>query len=459
MDLKPFWDECLTQVKGELDPAEFDFWFTQIHFLNSAEKTIHLGVPSNFYREQVQNKYLNKLESILLKLSGHSILLDINIPDGPLPDLVEDQEESPLPQKKSQKPKSAEKQEGPKKHPHLNSSYTFENFVMGENAFAYNAAVAISKEPGKDYNPLLIYGGVGMGKTHLMQAIGNNLFINIKGIKIAYVPAESFISEFVEEVKNKNMKSFKDKYRNVDALLIDDIHDLTNKPETQEELFHTFNALYDNKKQMVFTCDRPPSELQKFNDRLRSRFQRGLVVDLQLPSIESRLAILRKKSQSQGVIISDDVLEYTASTITSNVRDLEAALSAIIGYAKLVNQTVTVEMTKNLLKNNFSSTVHQNISIDLVQRIVANFFQIGTSDLKGKKRTQTVTLPRQIAMFIIRELTEYSTTEIGLEFGGRDHTTVMHAVQKIDDRMKKDPQLEIKIQGLIRSVKESQGKG
>jgi chromosomal replication initiator protein len=227
-----------------------------------------------------------------------------------------------------------------------------------------------------------------MGKTHLMQAVGNRLHEEKEKLKITYVPSETFIHEFVESLKSKTMNAFKNKYRNVDLLLFDDIHDLTNKHETQEELFHTFNALYDNKKQMIFTCDRPPSELQKFNDRLRSRFQRGLVVDLQLPSLESRLAILKKKSQSQGVIISDAVLEFTARTITSNVRDLEAALIAIIGYAKLVNQTVTVDMAKNLLKNNFSSSIHQNISIDLVQRIVADFYQIGTSDLKGKKRTQ-----------------------------------------------------------------------
>jgi chromosomal replication initiator protein len=472
MDLKPFWDESLSIIQKDLDIKEFEFWFSQIHYLGCTGMLIKLGVPSKFYMEQVKAKYGSLIENTLKQLAGHNINTELVVPDEGLPE-VEDQHEEIQEKAKTPSPSSTSgnsgrsktttntpvREKAKKKHGQLNEKYTFENFVMGENDFAYNAAVAISREPGKDYNPLLIYGGVGMGKTHLMQAVGNRLHQEEENLKITYVPSETFIHEFVESLKSKTMNAFKNKYRNVDILLIDDIHDLTNKHETQEELFHTFNALYDNKKQMIFTCDRPPSELQKFNDRLRSRFQRGLVVDLQLPSLESRLAILKKKSQSQGVIISDAVLEFTARTITSNVRDLEAALIAIIGYAKLVNQTVTVDMAKNLLKNNFSSSIHQNISIDLVQRIVADYFQIGTSDLKGKKRTQTVTLPRQIAMYIIRELTEYSTTEIGLEFGGRDHTTVMHAVQKIEERMKKDGSLDTKLQGLIRSVKESQGKG
>jgi chromosomal replication initiator protein len=327
--------------------------------------------------------------------------------------------------------------------------------VIGENnSFAANAAFAIAKNPGTAYNPCLIYGGVGLGKTHLIQSIGNLAYQEFGGIKIVYVTAEQFTNEFIQAIKDKKNHIFKNKYRGVDILLIDDIHFLQNKTETQEELFHTFNALYDANKQMVFTCDRPVSELKQLTDRLRSRFERGLNVDLQPPNYETRYAILKKKIEKTSVSIPDDVIEVICRNITTNVRDLEAALTKLIAYSELVNKNITIEIAQKQLKDVFANPKSGAVTIETIQRVVADYFSLSYNDLRGKKRTKAIAFPRQIAMYITRELTEYSTTEVGDEFGGRDHTTVMHAFQRVENRMKTDPTIESTITNLIRMVKE-----
>jgi len=316
------------------------------------------------------------------------------------------------------------------------------------------ASYAIAKNPGKSYNPCLIYGGVGLGKTHLLQAIGNSAYLDFLDLKIVYVTAETFTNEFILAIKESSSHRFKNKYRSVDMLLIDDIHFLPGKVETQEELFHTFNALYDAGKQMVFTSDRPVSELKTLSDRLRSRFERGLNVDLQPPNYETRIAILRKKIEEKQVSIPDEVVELICQNIKTNVRDLEKALTKLTAYAELVNKTITLEIAQRQLKDFFSSYDYKNITIDRIQRSVAEYFGLSHNDLKGKKRTKAIAFPRQIAMYITRDITEYSTTEVGLEFGGRDHTTVMHACQKVEDLMKTDSTLEPTIQHLIKIIKE-----
>ncbi len=327
--------------------------------------------------------------------------------------------------------------------------------MIGENnSFAANAAFAIAKNPGTAYNPCLIYGGVGLGKTHLIQSIGNLAYQEFGGIKIVYVTAEQFTNEFIQAIKDKKNHIFKNKYRGVDILLIDDIHFLQNKTETQEELFHTFNALYDANKQMVFTCDRPVSELKQLTDRLRSRFERGLNVDLQPPNYETRYAILKKKIEKTSVSIPDDVIEVICRNITTNVRDLEAALTKLIAYSELVNKNITIEIAQKQLKDVFANPKSGAVTIETIQRVVADYFSLSYNDLRGKKRTKAIAFPRQIAMYITRELTEYSTTEVGDEFGGRDHTTVMHAFQRVENRMKTDPTIESTITNLIRMVKE-----
>ena len=277
-------------------------------------------------------------------------------------------------------------------------------------------------------------------------------------MKVIYITAENFTNEFIQSIREQKTPAFKSKYRFVDVLLIDDIHFLQKKQETQEELFHTFNALHDANKQMVFTCDRPASELKNLSDRLRSRFERGLNVDLQPPSYETRFAILKKKADARGTHIPDQVIELVSKNVTTNVRDLEAALTKLIAYAELVGKNITIEIAQQQLKDVFASPKQSNMSIEVIQRVSAEYFSLSFNDLKGKKRTKNIAFPRQLAMYIAREITEYSTTEVGQEFGGRDHTTVMHACQKIEERIRSDPTLDSTIKTLIRSIKEYSAK-
>ena len=456
-DYNLFWTETVRQLieEGNLSEQEHDMWFRNMEFIKGSSDSITLGVPSNFFRDQVKQRYLKLLESRLHDLTGSSLTIDFEI-----------RKNNPQAQEKSVKTqiqtvkneKSVEQAQSAEREPHrqLRQDYDFDGFVIGNNnSFAASAAQAIGTNPGGAYNPFLIYGGVGLGKTHLMQSIGNSIHYSMMDKKVVYITAETFINEFIHSIKSETQSQFKNKYRKVDVLLIDDIHDLQNKKETQEELFHTFNALYDAKKQLVFTCDRPPSELRNFTDRLKSRFERGLNVDLQPPNFETRYAILRKKLETISTSIPDEVLELIARNVTTNIRDLESSLTKMVAYADLVGKKITVEVAQQQLKGTFTSTLTANITIDRVQRVVSEYFNVTPADLKGKKRTKQVTFPRQVAMFIIREVTDYSTTEIGLEFGGRDHTTVMHACQRIEDRMKGDPTLEPTVGELIRSVKDS----
>jgi len=448
-DYNLFWNETIRQLMadGNLSEQEHDMWFRNMKFIRGDNESITLAVPSKFYKDQVKQRYLDMLINRLFNLTGSSLKINFEIVNSKPPEEVKRTENKTV---------SLSPEIERKPHRQLRQDYDFDGFVIGNNnSFAASAAQAIGTNPGGAYNPFLIYGGVGLGKTHLMQSIGNFIHYSKADKKVVYITAETFINEFIHSIKSETQSQFKNKYRKVDVLLIDDIHDLQNKKETQEELFHTFNALYDAKKQLVFTCDRPPSELRNFTDRLKSRFERGLNVDLQPPNFETRYAILRKKLESISITIPDEVLELIARNITTNIRDLEASLTKMVAYADLVGKKITVEIAQQQLKGTFSSTLTANITIDRVQRVVAEYFNVTPADLKGKKRTKQVTFPRQVSMFIIREITDYSTTEIGLEFGGRDHTTVMHSCTRIEDRMKGDPTLEPTVGELIRSVKES----
>lgn len=452
-DYSIFWKETLNLLRSELSEQEFVMWFNNITYESSTEKKIVLSVPSSFYRDQVKERYLSSIEKILRDLSGSDIEIDfsINKTNTPPVSRVTKQKDS-----KSTIKKKPTLTVTNRIHPDLRPDYSFDNFVVGDNSsFAANACIAIAKNPGKTYNPCLIYGGVGLGKTHLIQSIGKYAYSNFEDSRVAYVTAEQFTNEFIQSIKENKQHQFKNKYRKVDILLIDDIHFLQGKDATQEELFHTFNALYDSNKQMVFTCDRPVSELKNLTDRLKSRFERGLNVDLIPPSFETRVAILKKKVEEKNVAIADDVIEIICQNVTSHVRDLEAALTKLIAYADLLNKEITVDIAKHQLKDMFSNPKLNNITIDVIQRVVADYFNLTPNDLRGKKRTKAIAFPRQIAMYITRELTEYSTTEVGLEFGGRDHTTVMHACQRVDSKMKADPSIEPYIQNLIRNIKET----
>lgn len=445
-DYSLFWDEVIRQLLNEekITHQEYSMWFKNMSFVENSDTVITLSVPSKYFLTQIKQRYDDILKKKFMELSG--IIIDIDFV------II-----TPKYTKTDTPPaEQIIKKEQPDKHPQINPVYSFDNFVIGDNnSFAYSAAKAIVDMPGEKYNPCLIYGGVGLGKTHLMQSIGNALYQKDSTLKIVYITAENFVIEFQNAIMNNASNNFKNKYRNVDVLLIDDIHDLQKKSGTQDELFHTFNTLYDHKKQMVFTCDRPASELRDFAERLKNRFNRGLNVDLQPPKYETRFAILKKKLESSSILIKDEILDYISKNVTSNIRDLESCLTTLKAYSELTGREIDLEIAQKQLKTSFFEPLKPNISVNLIQKKTADYFNVTTSDLKGKKRTKSVTFPRQIAMFICREITDFSTTEIGLEFGGKDHTTVMHACQKIEDIIKTDYTLESNIKEIIRAIKES----
>ena len=457
-DYSPFWDEVVRQVSEELNTHEFSMWFN-VQYDSSSKNTIKIRVPSAFYRDQLEKKYKKMLEQKLLSVSGHTLSIEflVTIADSKL----EEAKPVKTPLDKSTKELQKSKKDTPKpvqpeikKHPHLNLGYSFDNYVVGDNnSFAANAAIAIANNPGSAYNPFLIYGGVGLGKTHLMQAIGNKTFEKFPNKKIICVTAEEFTGEYIDAIHNRDFSVFKNKYRSVDLLLVDDIHFFENKEGFQDEMFYTFNALYDSGKQMVFTCDRPASELKNLTDRLRSRFERGLKVDLQPPNYETRVAILKTKAESLKLQLPQEVLEIVARNVATNIRDLESALITLPAYVEITGKEITLNVAKDVLKDIFNQFRHINVSIDHIVRAVSDHFKVSSNDIKGKKRSKKIVFPRQIAMYIARDITEYSTTELGLEFGGRDHTTVMHSVQKIDELIKIDPSLKTIIERIIQNIK------
>ncbi|AIN93722.1 chromosomal replication initiator protein DnaA [Treponema putidum] len=464
-DYKIFWDEAVNQFKEELSFPVFSMWFIPAKYEKSTENSVVLTVPSQFFRDQLVTKHKKAIEKKLFELSGKKLSIEFNINKENTANHDETEENAAVSgpistekeTKKRQKPAKTE-DNGRGQHPDLKAEYSFDDFVVGpNNSFAVNAGIAVSTNPGTAYNPMLIYGGVGLGKTHLMQAIGNKIWNNTN-LKVIYVTAENFTNEFVECIKKGKMSSFKNKYRNADVLLIDDIHFFQGKVETQEELFHTFNELYEKNKQIVFTCDRPPSELKNLSQRLKSRFERGLNVDLQTPSYEVRYAILLKKMEKHSIKIPNEVINMVAKNISSNVRDLEAALTKLIAYKELTKKTMDEATAKNVLRDIFGSTRQRNVTIDLIQKTVADYFSISISDIKGKKRTKSFSFPRQIAMFLCREMTECSTTELGNDFGGRDHTTILHGCNKIEEQITADPSIEKVIHELMNTIKENTNK-
>jgi chromosomal replication initiator protein len=455
-----FWDKTLHQLRTELGEEEFGAWFTDIKYLKSRENSIVIGFPSGFHRDRVKARYQNSIKTKLKALAGGDIALEFEI----MPGDTANSAENPLPAT----PKAPENTEisteapaeKPKKgqHPQMRDDYTFEKYIIGENNnFAANAAIAISRNPGTSYNPFLIYGGVGLGKTHLMQAIGNYIHEN-SSHKVLYVTSEDFLNEYVQAIRDKEMPAFKNKFRYTDVLLIDDIQFFQEKEQIQEEFFHTFNTLLNAKKQLVMTCDRPPSELKKFSDRLISRFEQSLRVDLQPPRYEVRCAILKFTAESRGAQIPDEVIDLISKNISSNIRDLIGALKTLISYTEIMGQPVTLEIAQQKLRDAFASRRQANLSIEIIQKVVADFFSLNSGDLKGKKKTQKIVYPRQISMYICREMTDFSTTEIGEAFGGRDHTTVMHSIDKIQGLLLTDPTLDSTLESLKRQIKESSAK-
>ena len=452
--------------KSQNKEDEFKLWFN-MNYVEDTIDTITVSVASSFLQQTMQKKgnfdiVLKKLKEITGQedIRLNCIVVKEELSESKKSESLNDEK----PSKKSVEPETSSsnsnaaenKKANFKNHQLLQEEYTFDTFIPGDNSnFAYNASIAVAKNPGKQYNPILLYGGSGLGKTHLMQAIGNYIYNNGgEKLKICYVSAETFTNEFTVSIKEGKTNAFKNKYRNLDVLLLDDIHFLQNKEQTQEELFYTFNALHEKKAQMVFTCDRPIKEIKNMAARLVSRLANGLCIDLQPPSYETRVAILQKKIDLMDKTLSQDIVEYIAKNIETNVRDLEAALNKVFGYADLVEKKPDLEITKHLLKDVMDSGSTESISIDVIQKVISDNYQISVADLKGKKRDKKFVIPRQIAIYIARELTEMAYTDIGNEFGGKDHSTIMSAYNKIAEQIKIDSSLESKIQLYIREIKE-----
>ena len=441
------WNETLNQLSTQLSYQEYNTWINQLSLKTLNDDKLVLAVPSKLVKDIIEERYISKIIDAVKHLSKDKLNIKIIVDNNNLSDkkYKNEQKSIQIETKKKVDPR----------HKLFNSKYTFEKFVVGDsNDLAAAAAKKVAENPGKYWNPLFLYGGVGLGKTHLLHAIGHTVIDKFPEMKILYITGESFMNDYISSIQRGTMNSFRIKYRKADLLLIDDVHSIQGKEGTMEELFHTFNTLYAAKKQMVFTSDKPPKELKKLEDRLRSRFEWGLTADIQPPNFEMRESILRQKVEEENYNVPDQVIRFIAENFTWNIRELESALYKLFAYHDLVNEEITIDLAKRALKDMISVKSIENITIDLIQRKVANSFNISFSDMKSKKRAKNIALPRQIAMFIARKLTEYSTTEIGNEFGGKDHSTVIHAISKIEKRYDNDDTFRAKIDNIIRSIRE-----
>ncbi len=441
IDLSSIWDKILEYTKEELGERVFENWFSQTRLSSISEECLIIEVPSNFFKDWIHDHYRDILNISILKTIGRvmPVRFDVNEGRGKI------NTGSPKQQISTERP-------APKKPFYLNPRYTFEGFVVGpSNRFAHAATTAIAESPAKAYNPLFIYGGAGLGKTHLMQAACHYMSEMHKDLKLFYTTSESFTNELINAIQNRTTPRFREKYRNVDVLLIDDIHFIAGKEATQEEFFHTFNALYDAHKQIVLSSDRAPKTIPGLEERLVSRFEWGLVTDVQPPDFETRIAILKKKAERNLVTLPEDTMYFMAEKIKSNIRELEGALIKIVAYASLENKAITLDLAKEVLKDVLIEG-ERRISAELIQKKVAGYFDIKISDLRAKKRHRQVAYPRQVAMYLTRELTNLTLPDIGECFGGRDHSTVIHACDKIQKDLKKNQNVKNMINRLMLEI-------
>lgn len=444
MEITKSWEEVLNDLKTKLGETVYATWIAPLKFINQDNQSICLEAPDQFFKDWVEKHYL-KLMQETLKLKGlDNLLVNLIINNTPHNTTV------------LNTPPEANMKSAPGGNfINLNSRYTFENFVVGGgNRHAHAYSLAVANAPAKTYNPLFIYGGVGLGKTHLIQAICHEIKNNSAlGAKICYVSSEKFTNELIDAIVHRSTSAFRQKYRNLDVLVIDDIHFIAGKESTQEEFFHTFNTLYDAHKQIVFSSDRPPKEITNLQERLVSRFGWGLATDIQPPDLETRVAILKKKIEREPVSVPDDAIFFIAQLIKTNIRELEGALIRTIAYSLLEEAPVTLQLTKEVLKDLVKEPT-KLITIDFIQRCVVEEFGISLQDLKTKRRNKQVVFPRQIAMYLSRELTELSLPEIGELFGGKDHTTVLHSYKKIKESLINNIELKERVEKVIHIIKQ-----
>jgi chromosomal replication initiator protein len=439
------WQDALAYIQGKVPKQVYDTWFTPIHFERIEDTTAQLGVPNKFFGDWLTQHY------------GPLLVEAVSAARGGIETGITFVVFHKQPTKQSEVSGSAvatgRQNTGlrSKRGIQLNPKYTFKSFVVGAgNQFAHAACMAVAEQPAKAYNPLFIYGDTGLGKTHLLNAIGNYV-AERTDLRIAYLTTEQFTNEVINSIRYDKMMDLRKRYRHIDMLMIDDIQFLAGKERTQEEFFHTFNALYEAHKQLVLSSDRFPKDMPDIEERLRSRFEWGLIADLQPPDVETRIAILRKKSEDEGVTLPEDVIQFLATTMKSNIRELEGSLVRLGAYASLTGQTITLEMAKNVLRD-LIGTKKKIVSMDDIQETVGARFHVKISDLKSRRRSKTLVHPRQIAMYLCRELTDSSYPEIGRQFGGKDHTTIIHACKQVIKAKDNDSALSATLDSLKEQI-------
>ncbi|MFC1726268.1 chromosomal replication initiator protein DnaA [candidate division KSB1 bacterium] len=443
-DFKKNWEHILKAVKSHIPAQSFKTWFKPILPIKYENNILTVQVPSQFFYEFLEAHYSELINSSISNILGEGAKIQYSVVMNNKFNYIN----APLTKSKSVMPLRGEINDL-----QLNPKYTFDNFVEGSgNQFAKVSSIAISESPGTtSFNPFLVYGGVGLGKTHLIQAIGNYACSQKKAKKIIYVSSEKFTIDFINSIQTNKTTEFSKLYRNADLLLVDDIQFFAEKEKTQEEFFHTFNSLYQKGKQIVFSCDKPPSELKGLEERLISRFQSGLVVDIQAPDLETRIAILQRKAEENGIELSQEVSLFIATNIQSNIRELEGALIRLMAYASFTGKEITLELSKSILKD-IRKYENKNLTVEFIQREVADYFNISEDLLRAKTRKQEAVLARQTAMYLSKELTNNTLTTIGLHFGGRDHATVIHAIKSVCDTMVLDRKYKETVDTIKRKI-------
>ncbi|HYA12180.1 MAG TPA: chromosomal replication initiator protein DnaA [Thermodesulfovibrionales bacterium] len=442
MALEDIWNNSLSKIEEKVGSSITELWFKPIKLFQLKEHHATIDIPNRFFRDWIEENYPDLIAESLGSVLGFPVSI-----------LYKREEKIDPVVKKMDMKLESRRQSLARRGIYLNPKYTFENFVVGpSNQFAQAAARSISESPGRTYNPLFIYGGVGLGKTHLINAVGNAVIDRDPNLIVLYVSSEQFTNEVVSALRHDKMGEFKDKYRNLDVLLLDDIQFIANKTATQEEFFHTFNALYEKQKQIVVSSDRPPKEITAVTDRLRSRFTMGLIADIQPPEIETKIAILLKKAEMERINIPEDTAYYLASKVKSNIRELEGCLIRLGAQASLTGRPIDKEMAKNILRDLIEED-EKPINVDHIQKVVCEYFGLKLTDIKAKKRTKEVALPRQIAMYMTKQLTDMSLSDIGKGFGGKDHATVIYACKQVEEKRAKDEAFNRMIENLIRKIK------
>ena len=440
MSIDSVWQEALQYIQGKVPKQVYDTWFTPVHLDRIENSTAHIGVPNKFFGEWLDTHYGPLLAEAMATARGGGLLgVAFTVRQkGPVQE-VEREAIVPGPRTSTQSKSRRGIQ--------LNPKYTFKNFVVGAgNQFAHAACMAVAEQPGQTYNPLFIYGGVGLGKTHLLNAIGNHV-AEKTDLRIAYLTTEQFTNEVINSIRYDKMMDLRKRYRHIDMLMIDDIQFLVGKERTQEEFFHTFNALYEGHKQIVLSSDRFPKDMPDIEERLRSRFEWGLIADLQPPDVETRIAILRKKSEDEGVTLPEDVIQFLSTTMKSNIRELEGSLVRLGAYASLTGQVISLDLARTVLRDLIGDK-KKIVAMDDIQEAVCAQFHVKMTELKSRRRSKTLVHPRQIAMYLCRELTDASYPEIGRQFGGKDHTTIIHACRQVAKAKETDTTLQTTLETL-----------